>query len=263
MKNIKPEISLILPSIRVERLEGLYNSIKKSTKREFELVIVGPYNIPNSLFDLTNIKFVKDHGSPMRASNIAAELCEGKLVSWLSDDCLFFENSLDNSINDLYSMGENDKNVIIAKYYEGEGYSGNNSQNDTYYKLNHAYPFSPYIPDDWWIFNVAIMYRSFFDYLGGWNCQFQTCPLGHADFGVRAQRAGAVVKMTSSPIFTCDHMPGTSGDHAPIHYTQHGEDEPLYKIMYSRPLNSYPTCIDISNWKNSSIIWDKRFGNLL
>ena len=36
----KPEVSLILPSIRTERLVPLYESICASTKRDFELVIL-------------------------------------------------------------------------------------------------------------------------------------------------------------------------------------------------------------------------------
>lgn len=259
MNNIKPEISLILPSIRVERLETLYDTILESTKRSFELIVVGPYPISEKLQKLTNVKYVKDFGSPMRASNIGVELCEGNVISWLADDCKFLPNSIDVAMDTLYNMGDNIKNVVIAKYFEGVGYSGTNAQNDQYYKLNYAYPRSPYIPEDWWIFNVAFIYRSFFDYLGGWNCQFQACPLGHADFAIRAQRAGAIVKMSETPIFTCDHMPETSGDHAPIHYTQHGEDEPLYKIIYSKPLESYPICIDVSNWKSSPSVWGKRF----
>ena len=47
-----PEISIILPSIRTERLEKLYDSILASTKRTFELVIVGPYALPDKLKDL-------------------------------------------------------------------------------------------------------------------------------------------------------------------------------------------------------------------
>ena len=45
----KPEVSLILPSIRTERLPKLYETILKSTKRDFELVICGPNPLPEEL----------------------------------------------------------------------------------------------------------------------------------------------------------------------------------------------------------------------
>ena len=45
----KPEISLILPSIRTERLPKLYETILKSTKRDFELIICGPNPLPEEL----------------------------------------------------------------------------------------------------------------------------------------------------------------------------------------------------------------------
>ena len=63
----KPEISLILPSIRTERLEKLYETILTSTKRTFELVICGPNPLPEALKELRNVKYVKDYGSPVRA----------------------------------------------------------------------------------------------------------------------------------------------------------------------------------------------------
>ena len=80
---MKPELSIILPSIRTERLEKLYDSILTSTSRTFELVIVGPYPLPEKLRDLKNVKYVKDFGSPVRASNIAASLCEGEEAAML------------------------------------------------------------------------------------------------------------------------------------------------------------------------------------
>src|SRR5208337_3984103 len=111
-------------------------------------------------------------------------------------------------IDILYNMPYNEKNVITAKYYEGLNYSSNNPHSDDYYKLGNAYPKSPYLPENWWIFNVAIMYSSFMNFLGGWDCSFQACPMGHGDLAIRAQRAGAIVQLSSFPILNCDHMPG-------------------------------------------------------
>ena len=76
----KPEISIILPGIRPYNWSKLYDSIVKSTTRRFELIVVGPYRPPDMLQnDIYNFKYVKDYGSPMRASNIGALLCEGRL----------------------------------------------------------------------------------------------------------------------------------------------------------------------------------------
>ena len=255
----KPEISIIMPAIRPERWDKVYDSIVESTKRTFELIIVGPYPLTPYLQDKRNVKYVKDYGSPMRASNIGAMLCEGKLIMWSADDGLFNKNALDENIDLLYSMPYDVKNVVVAKYVEGEGHTGTDPHGDDYYKLCNAYPRSPYIPADWWIFNVAVMYREFFDALGAWNCEFQACPLGHADMAVRAQRAGSKVVMSNSPMLNCDHMPNGSGDHMPIVIAQLQEDNPVYINLYSKPLESSPISMNMMNWKNSPMVWKKRF----
>ena len=175
----KPEISIILPGIRPYNWSKLYDSIVKSTTRRFELIVVGPYRPPDMLQnDIYNFKYVKDYGSPMRASN--------------------------------------------------------------------------FLSDDWWLFNVAIMHRSFFDSLGAWDCSFEACPMGHTDLAIRAQHAGANVAMSEFPLLDCGHMPGTTGDHAPIHYAQLGHDTPRFQQRYRDPewVNK-STKIDINNWKNS------------
>ena len=149
----KPEVSLILPSIRTARLPKLYESILKSTKRNFELVICGPSPLPEELKDLRNVKYIKDYGSPVRASNIAASLCEGKVYTWLADDCSFFENSLDQCLDEFYDMGAAQNNVLVAKYYEGQQGSTDREtlQPDSYFRINHSPAGSPHVPLDWWL----------------------------------------------------------------------------------------------------------------
>ena len=152
-----PEISIILPSIRTERLEKLYESILKSTKRSFELIVCGPNQLPDGLKDLRNVKFVKDYGSPVRASNIAASLCEGAVYTWFADDCILFEESLDKCLDEFYAMGDNKKNVLVAKYYEGQEGSDERKtlQPDNYFKISGTPAASPHLPPDWWLFNIA------------------------------------------------------------------------------------------------------------
>ena len=257
-----PEISIILPAIRPNKWIRLYNSILQSTRREFELIIVSPYPLPEGLLAVRNVKYVKDFGSPMRASNIGALLCEGELVTWAADDAVFLEGSLDNNIDILYSMEPKSiKNVVVSKYFEGEG-EEKPLQPDSYFKINGAPPTSsPHVDENWWIFNVAILYRSFFEELGGWDCSFQACPMGHTDMAVRAQSEGAIVKMTEFPLLDCGHMPGTTGDHAPIHHAQLGDDEPLFQQRYRDPSwkEKVLNHININNWKKSDSVWNKRF----
>ena len=258
----KPEISIILPAIRQHKWDSLYDSICQSTNREFELIIVSPFPLTEKLQKLKNVKYVKDWGSPVRASNIAALMCEGNLVTWAADDATFFENSLDKNIDILYSMGQDDRNVVLCKYNEG-----NNPEdvhihmNPNYYKLNNSSYFSPFLNNEWLIFNVGIMYRTFFEFLGGWDSRFQGTAMSHNDFAVRAQFSGAKTVLTDVPLFRCEHMPGSSGDHAPIFECQHGFDEPLYLGIYrDKNWTLREHRLDLLNdWKTSEIIWNRRF----
>ena len=262
----KPEISIILPGIRRELWDRFYESISISTKRTFELIIVGPYPLTEKLESLTNVKYVKDFGSPVRASNIAASICEGKVITWCADDSWLLEDSIDKHVDMLYEMGPDIKNVVVAKYYEGqEGTKDRTTlQPDSYYLVNNAdCTRSAHIPDDWWIFNAAYLYREFFEDLGGWDCKFEATAMAHTDFAIRAQFMGAKVKMSGLAHVAGDHMPGGTGDHMPIFMCQTQNDEPLIQSKYRDPnwTTNVNMKIDLNNWKNAPSVWTRRFKN--
>jgi hypothetical protein len=258
----KPEISIIMPGIRRHKWDGVYNSIKDSTNKSFELIICGPYPLTDYLQEQKNVKYVKDWGSPVRASNIAAMLCEGKLVTWTADDATFFKDSLDKNIDILYSMGNDEKNVVLCKYNEGDNPSDVHiHMNPEYYRLNNSVFSSPYLKNEWFIFNVGIMYRSFFEFLGAWDSVYEGTAMSHNDFAVRAYFYGAKTALTDVPLFKCEHMPGSSGDHAPIHQCQHSHDEPTYISTYNneRWVLKDNRLNMLNNWKQSEMVWNRRF----
>lgn len=260
---MKPEISIILPAIRVENWDKLYDSIKMSTSRRFELIICGPYALTKKLQDLTNVKYVKDFGCPTRASAIASLLAEGKLITWVTDDAILVRDSLDTAINLLYSMGKDYKNVIISKYLEGQMGQQKTHQPDWYFKINGRQGFRPctysqHISDDWWIFNTAIMYREFFEELGGLDSSFEHAAMADTDFAIRAQTAGANVQITQVLMYDCDHG---QADHKPIEIAQVQFDEPRLQAKYRDPnwKDKLQINIDINNWKDYPSVWERRF----
>lgn len=256
----KPRLSIVLPGIRQNRWDALYDSILGSTKYTFELIICGPLPLTEKLQGLASVKYVKDLGSPVRASNIAASLAEGELITWIADDAVLLPNSLDQNINLLYSMGDNYKNVVMVKYFEGRNGTAKPELPDAYFYLNASGNASPYLPNEWVLFNHVVMYRRFFDELGGWDCDFEACPMAHNDFAIRAQAIGAEVKISPYPCLDCDHMEGDSGDHRPIYLVQTFQDQPKYQQRYRDSLwINNPMRLDISNWKKSPAIWRKRF----
>jgi|TARA_R110000787_G_scaffold280189_1_gene390793 hypothetical protein len=258
---MKPELSIILPAIRQENWDNLYDSIVMSTSRNFELIICGPYPLTEKLQKLQNVKYVKDFGSPTRASAIASTVAEGKLITWLTDDAILTPNSLGLAIDELYAMGENYKNVITCKYLEGAGHPVH-SQN-WYYLINgkdgsRPPTYSPHVPNSWWIFNIAIMYRSFFEELGGLDCSYEHAAMADTDLAIRAQYSGANVKMTDITMYHCEHG---QADHKPVEIAQSDCDVPLIQSKYRDPMwrDKVDINIKLNNWKKFDTIWKRRF----
>ncbi len=260
---MKPELSIILPSIRPERLPKVYESILKSTSVNFELIIVGPYPLPEALEKYKNIKYVRDFGNPSRAHNIGLLLCEAEIITWMADDGIMIEGAIDSHLDLLKSLGGDEKNIVVAKYYEGQVGSKerNTLQPDSYFKIINTPAASPFFPASWWVFNVAYLYRKFAYALGGWDASFEGTWVSHTDMAIRAQMAGANVVMAEEPRDVADHMPGDSGDHKPIYECQTFHDVPLMNKKYRRKdwLKVNNPAIKIMNWKDVPSVWERRF----
>ena len=88
--------------------------------------------------------------------------------------------------------------------------------------------------------------------------------MAFCDFGARAQLDGCSPNLVGV-LFECTHMPGKSGDHAPIHNAQINHDQPLYSKIWQQPAPPWSPAsrdlkLDIDNWKNTEDIWIRRFG---
>ena len=59
---INPDLSIILPGIRVQNWKKLYDSIFPSIgKYSFELIIVGPHRPEEDLLNKSNVFWVEDY----------------------------------------------------------------------------------------------------------------------------------------------------------------------------------------------------------
>lgn len=263
----KPTLSIILPSIRPYNLERLYNSILEATTNTFELIVVGPYSLPRELEMYPNIKVFRDWGTPTRASQIGACLAEGKYITWAADDGVYLPDSIDKCIEKLHELEKEEiaqpaYSCISAKYLEGnEGSFSVTNQPDSYYKLRNAYPVTPLIAEGWNILNVGFMSRQLFEDFGGWNCEYEACPMAHADLAARLQYMGVKIELVDIKVLKCEHMPGRSGDHGPICDAQTTHDTEVYiRNMSDKDYFRCDSDVGMSNWKESPAIWERRFG---
>lgn len=250
-------LSIIVPTIRTDKWRQLYDSIRRSTAYDFELILIGPTYSPE-LSQYSNVRFIQDYGSPVRAQQIGFCNATQKYVFGAADDCIFEVEALDECMRMLEYIDE-EYSVVVGKYSEGSP----DLQNDDYYKLNKAYPASKNILDDWVIFNCFMMRTSYLEFLGGFDSRLQIPAFGYADLAVRCQRhLWAMGKNLDRPfpvqwfegkILHCEH--GQS-DHGPIELTHVYEDAPFYQRL--QDTNPDRITIKMDNWKDAPAIWGKR-----
>jgi len=273
---VRTELSVIVPSIRRYFWANFYNSLQASLRnRSFEVIFVTPHKeLPDELKDKKNIKIITDYGSANRCQQIALCNAQGKYLRWASDDETFFENKFDEWLSFYESKKTSYKDISICKFYEGEKNSngvlhttGETEMSDweQYYRIGKACPWlhtaftNGAVSPNYWIFNTALMETEYIKELGGFDTKFETTFIAHTDFGIRAQNNGTNVHLFGSAVMSCTHMPGTTGDHAPIHYAHILNDEPRIKHIYADPTAVKRTKIDLNNWENSPKIWERRY----
>jgi hypothetical protein len=266
--NNRIELSVILPGIRIKNWENFYRTLQMSFSGNFELIIISPYTLPVSMEKIDNVRLYNDFGSPSRCQQIGLVQSKGEFITWGADDGWFHKNALDKALSLWKKNHTNEKDIVTCKYFEGShnqsgvAHSTGKTELSTekYYKLNNAGALrSKYIPDEYWILNVGILKTSYAKELGGWDTIFETTAISHSDFAVRTQRNGSKYFMLEDPIFSCSHMPGTTGDHAPIHWAHLHNDEPLFRKIYNDHSCLERKKINLNNWKNSQDVWKRRF----
>jgi hypothetical protein len=256
---MKYKLSIILPGIRTKNWEKFYQSILNSFSDTFELIIISPYNLPKSLKGLDNVSIYHDYGSPSRCQQIGLIHSKGEFVTWGADDGWFLENRLDDALKFWEANATCDKDIVTCKYTEGNTFSPEMLKDD-YYRINHANGLrSTYIPNEYWILNVGLLKTQYAKEIGGWDAKFEVTTLSHMDFAVRTQRDGSNYFMLEAPIFACDHMPGTEGDHAPVHYSHVEYAEPLFRETYNNSSSEKRVKIELNNWEKTPEIWKRRF----
>jgi len=270
---MKYKLSVLVPGIRSHLWRDLYDSIKISFSESWEMVIIGPFEPSEDLMNEGNVKYIKDFGSPIRCQQIGLVQSEGEWITWAADDGQFFQSSLDIAFKHLEEKKDTAtplyKNLVMGKYYEG--YTGEVDQTqgalrhmseDFYYILNnHDGNQFANMPEKCYMLNVGIVSKQLLEEVGGWDCQFEVCPLSYNDLAIRIKKYGVNFIIQNEMMYHCTHMPVRSGDHGPIHDAQTTHDAPLFASIYSDPAQKDRIHIKLDNWKNSMDYWTRRFGS--
>ena len=258
----RPKLSIILPGIRTQNWLSFYDRLEDAFDDDFELIIISPYELPDSLKGMDDIIFIKDMGSPARCQQIGLANATGEYITWGADDGYFLDGKLTKAVSLLEASATSKKDILTCKYIEGADTAlyEDHMERDEYYKINFSNGLkSKHIPDDYWILNVGIVNTEYAKEIGGWDARFQVTTISHMDFAVRTQRNGSKYIMMEEPIFVCSHMPDMTGDHAPVHVAHLGYDEPLFRKIYNDERSLGRVNIPMDNWKRSPEKWDVRF----
>lgn len=254
------KLSVLVPGIRNKNWQKLYDSIKESFKESFEIIFIGPYDLPYEMRFQQNIKYIKDWGSPIRCQQIGLINSIGEYITWAADDGVYTLGSLDIAFYKL--KGLDHMNLVMGKYIEGQDDGDMPMKNNEYYNLkNHDASRLLGLPrPTYWMLNVGVVPRKLLIEIGGWDCQFEVCPMSYNDLAIRLQNYGINFIIQDEIMYKCTHMPGHTGDHGPVHDAQVFHDQPIFNMIYRKPDSINRTIIDINNWKNVPERWERRFG---
>jgi len=253
----KPKVSFVMPGIRPQNWVNVFTSLINAIgNNSFELIIVSPYLLPQELEQYKNIKLVRDFGSPTRCFNIGLEMVEGEILIDVTDDGLFRPTLLSQCITIFENTIKQEPKFILgmvahesARIY---------SYNECHINI-HAGISSHNIDDSYVFLPTSMIKTEYMRSLGGLDSVFQGTAMAFVDFSIRAQQDAAKIIFTNEVILDITHMPGTTGDHAPIHYAQTEEDEPAFRTKYNSPDYIPIIKIPINNWKNAPSVWARRF----
>lgn len=253
---MQPVLSVIMPGIRKERWADVYKSLCFATSAKFELIIVGPSEPDKELMGNSNVFYIQDWGSPIRCQQIGFISATGELIMWALDDGIFAPTTIDIALRDVQEGV-----AVMSKYEEGTVNTAHMHRDDYYYLRNHEDSRNLLLPSHYLGgHGPTIMHNEDLVRVGGWDCQFETCSIGYMDLAVRLQNNGVKIILADQIMVRFGHMPGTSGDHGPMHHAQLEHDEPLFRKLYGSPETSGRTEVDIENWEDAPEKWERRFG---
>ena len=256
------DVSFFFPGIRTHFWENLYASAQLACKRHsFEIVVVSPFDPPDSLKNVANFRVIKDWGSPTRCAQIAAKNCLGELIYHTVDDGFFIPDSIDLAI-DLYRKSCSKDDMVNMRYREGQNFGGGTLPLTFWDAWTSEELKLPGVNPLWRTSLHFLINREKFIEMGGFDSTFEYLNHPLHDFAFRLQALGGKIFHSHTDVINCTHYPDESVDHGPIHNAQLYHDAPIFKEMYSDPNAAFSrSSIPFNNWENSSPIWERRFGN--
>ncbi len=250
------DLSIVIPAIRVNEWEKLYNSIEQSCKKySWELILISPFQLPDELKQKNNIKLIQDYGSPTRCLQLGLFETDGELFAHTVDDAILLSDRLDEAI-DFYKKNCSYKDVVNLRYMEGENFSGQTMRDSYWWAHGHDALKLPGIPKEYKISLHHLLKTEYVVEMGGYDCKYEHANFSNHDLMFRIQADGGKLFDSPNNITTCNH---NQKDHSIIEESHNNNDYPLFVKEYNNPnILKSNLKIDINNWADSPSMW-KRF----
>jgi len=265
------DVSIVVASIRIKNLEKMYAAIQKACKKHtFELVVIGPYKIPDVILKKENVTYIHSYLPPVAACQAAIRLCNAEFLYVTSDDGLIQEDTIDLAIQ-IFREKLDDKGIINMIYDEAsldvetlELIPGKaDFPADYWSSAGHPELQIPGIEPNWIMALQFFMKLNYFYQLGGFDCNFEVLNYNLHDLVYRAQAYGS--KVINLPVYAlmCSHLVGHASDHGPVHDASVGPDRIKFYTMYMQNRVAYSrTFLYYDNWKFFPNVWERRFKDL-
>lgn len=257
---MKYDLSLLVPGINIQLWETLYAQMQQACKKySWEIIFCGPEPLPTSLYRVSNIKFIKDMGTPTRAFQLSSLLKEGEFLAYCPDDSYIIENTIDECIDLLHSEDvDREKDIICLQWFEATNHAWQPRSKDWYTSSYHGSLRLPGVHPEWKIPCNMMMSSRYYDFLGGIDCRFEHMNMNLHDLMFRAQRNKSIVHF--SPNIVLNQSIEHRDYHHPIEQAYREVDLPLFQQLYSSKETVEHTPISlVPNLSVTENIWRRRY----
>lgn len=252
-------ISIIIPSIRTDKIQAVYDSFLISWHGVFEMIFVSTYDaIPLNVVYRGEVKFIKDFGCPSRAMQIGWLAAKYDWLFFATDDCIFDPDNTNRAWSTLAKHYFDYKTVIVCKFTESDNWSKWMMTPCYYHAWWHANLRSFNIPFFTKIYMNGLISKQLMEETGGFDCKFESTAWAYNEFSVRAQHLGAKFIIQKERSNHCIWSPGNTGDHGPVSRACIEHDEPLFHGIYNAKNSIRNKVISADNWKYVACKWPRR-----
>lgn len=249
------DLTIVSVGIRNEQWPRLVKSIATGIKKyTYEIILVGPRQLPNELHHVESVRYLKEDSCPARKYMCAANIAEGNFIGYINDDSVIAEGSIDRALDILVKGNKID--LVALRHIQSHNYDG-------------VVPEFSQVNPEWWTVKIQrslqkrhvdinwkvtcdpLINTDYLKYLGGLDCRFNFLNFAVHDLTFRAQKNGSEVFI--SPDIVMNTPIHDSNHHSTIHQYVHA-DEALFSQLWENERN---TRIDWDNWKDSPQLWER------